>query len=161
MDRPVKIAAFWPDDEAGIARARAIRVEVFVDEYGVIEELDADPLDTAPNTVHLVAWDASGDLGTARVVADADRDDVVHFTRVAVRAEARVRGVGRALMHRCEEVALAVGRRRGLDRVTADLSVMDHAADFYRAAGYTVGAEAYIQVRIPHRRAHKLLGAVT
>lgn len=153
----IHVSEFGPHDAAGIARARAIRVEVFVGQFAVTETEEYDDLDTAPGTVHVVAWDAAGDLGTARIVADAEHDDVVHFTRVAVRTEGRGRGVGRALMERCEEVAIAAGRRRGLDRVTAELSVMEHAAGFYRALGYTVGPEVHVEVRIPHRRAAKTL----
>lgn len=145
------------DDHDGIEYARAVRTEVFVDEFAITPDEEFDLLDTAAETVHVVAVDATGAVGTARLVTDPVRAGVVHITRVAVRSRARGSGVGKAMMETLERIAVeehAVGRPPA---VRLELSVMDHAVGFYEALGYSIGADRYPEVRIWHRRAEKTL----
>lgn len=144
-------------DSAGIERARTIRREVFVDELGVTVDEEFDELDDRPGTVHVLAVDDGVGVGTARLLPDWNGGGAVRVTRVAVVAEARGRGVGRALMGAVERIAWdehSIGAPR---RVRLDLSVMEPAVPFYRSLGYTVDDEWHLEVRIPHHRARKEL----
>jgi predicted GNAT family N-acyltransferase len=144
-------------DQAGIDRARKLRHEVFVDEFDVTADEEYDDLDHRDTTVHLLATRHGADVGTARLVSDAERPGVVHITRVAVQQAARRSGAGRALMGALEGIALAEFGRGDPPRVRVELSVMEQAAPFYRALGYTVGEDRHVEVRIWHRLAHKEL----
>ncbi|MDX5317791.1 MAG: GNAT family N-acetyltransferase, partial [Actinomycetes bacterium] len=78
----------------------------------------------------------------------------VHVGRVAVRATARGRGVGAALMSHLEGVAIARhGVRRGDDLVVlVALSAQEHAIGFYTRLGYSlVPGERYLDAGIWHR----------
>lgn len=142
-------------DRVGFARARAVRHEVFVDEFDVTVAEEYDDLDHRDDTVHVVAVVDGVDVGTARLVCGPARPGVVHFTRVAVRTTARGSGVGRAMMDALETIALAEFAHGDPRTVRVELSVMEHAAPFYRELGYTVGEDRHVEVHIWHRMAHK------
>lgn len=145
------------DDRAGLARVHAVRFEVFVGEFAITAEEEIDDLDERPGVVHVLAVDDGEDLGTARLVGDAEHPGIVHMTRVAVRAKARGRGVGQAVMEALEDVArdeYAVGDPPA---VRVELSAMETAVPFYRALGYEIGDDRWLEVRIPHRAAVKVL----
>ncbi|HVX19159.1 MAG TPA: GNAT family N-acetyltransferase [Acidimicrobiales bacterium] len=146
-------------DDAGVARARVIRFEVFVDEQDVRPDEELDDLDHTPGTVHLLAvdTDTGDDLGTVRLLSDPAQPGVVHVTRVAVRRDARRRGVGRLLMDAAEERAL-VDHGGGEPRsVRLELSVQEAALDFYGALGYEIGDRRYVSARIWHRDAVRVV----
>lgn len=145
-------------DQRGIDRARALRHEVFVDEFDVTVAEEYDDLDHLAGTVHALATVDGEDVGTARLVDDPDRPGVVHITRVAVRSAARRSGAGRSLMRMLESIAVAEFAHGEPPRVRVELSVMEHAAPFYRSLGYTIGEARHVEVRIWHRMAHKELG---
>ncbi|HLS13729.1 MAG TPA: GNAT family N-acetyltransferase [Beutenbergiaceae bacterium] len=142
----------------GLARAHALRWEVFVTEQGVLAAEELDGRDELPGTVHLVAVDSTGqDVGTARLLADPDRPGVVHVTRVAVSSTARGRGVGRALMADAERIALAEYATGTPPSVRVELSAQESAIAFYAALGYDIGVERYLDARIWHRDAVRTL----
>lgn len=145
------------EDAAGLARVRAVRFEVFVGEFAITAEEELDDLDEAPGVVHVLAVDGAEDLGTARLVSDAAHPGVVHMTRVAVRANARGRGVGRAVMEALEQLAWAEHAVGDPPAVRLELSAMETAVPFYRSLGYEIGEDRYLEVRIPHRAATKVL----
>ncbi len=113
--------------------ALAIRQAVFVGEQGVPPEEEIDVHDrTDPATVHALALDPSAEeaaaLGAGRFyVLDPQ---TVQIGRMAVRANARGRGVGNALL----AALVAEAKQRGFRR--AHLHAQTHAAEFYRKAGF-------------------------
>lgn len=140
-----------------LERARRIRREVFVDEFGVTEDEEYDDRDEAPDTVHVVAVDGDVDVGTARLVVDGGKRGVVHITRVAVSRRARGRGAGRAMMSTLEEIARSEYAVGDPPHVRIELSVMEHAVGFYAGLGYEVSDERHLEVRIWHHYACKVL----
>jgi predicted GNAT family N-acyltransferase len=95
-------------------------------------------------------------VGSAPLIAPVG---VVHVGRVAVRSAGRGLGVGRALMAAVEDVALADhGVRCGEVRsVRVELSAQESAIGFYRALGYEVADHRYLDARIWHRDAHRVV----
>ncbi len=109
--------------------ALAIRTAVFVEEQGVPPEEEIDDHDRSDGAAaHALALDAARIVGAGRFyLLDAA---TVQIGRMAVRREARGRGVGAALL----AALVAEARRRGLAR--AHLHAQTHAMAFYRKAGF-------------------------
>ncbi len=154
MTTPVTIERLHGPE--GLPRVHALRWQVFVEEQGVRPEEELDGLDGPEHAVHLVALAGGRDVGTARMLIDARRPGTVHATRVAVLREARGLGVGRALMEALERIALAEHADHG--RVRVELSAQESAIPFYAALGYRIGEDRYLDARIWHRDAVKVLG---
>ena len=117
---------------------RAVRRAVFVVEQGVPEALEFDAADLS--SLHALAEDAAGTpIGCARLLADG------HIGRVAVLAQWRGRGVGRALMQSLIERAAARG----------DLAVIVNAQvqamPFYARDGFVATGDAFLEAGIAHR----------
>jgi predicted GNAT family N-acyltransferase len=129
--------------------ARAIRERVFVAEQGVALEEEWDEHD-APGaaTLHLVAFEDARAVGCARV---RSRGDAVKIERVAVLAERRGDGLGRALMEAAERAARQRGRRRLV--LHAQLAVIP----FYERLGFEAHGPAFQEAGIPHRAMAKTL----
>lgn len=124
----------WEQFEAA---AREIRFEVFVGEQAVPADMELDRYD--PVCVHALAFDGSGRaLGTGRLLPDS------HIGRVAVRREARARGVGAAIMREL----MSAAARRGDAQV--ELSSQLQAEPFYLKLGFARAGEPYDEVGIPH-----------
>jgi len=142
---------------ADMAAAYAIREEVFVGEQGVTLEEEHDDLDTAPTTTHVLAVADDGTpVGTARLLSDPAHPGVVHVGRVAVRSAGRGLGVGRALMDALEGIALDEHADDG-GHVRVELSAQETAIGFYEALGYEIAPERYLDARIWHRDAVRIL----
>jgi predicted GNAT family N-acyltransferase len=146
--------------------AFAVRRVVFVDEQDVDERLEWDDWDDADETTHFVAYagvddatdgDASegGEAGERPVGAarlrpkDPDVGAVGKVERVAVLAEARESGAGRALMNALE----ALGRDRGFEQFL--LHSQTHAAGFYERLGYDRFGDEFDEAGIPHVKMRK------
>lgn len=149
-------------DEADMAAALRIREEVFVREQGVTIEEERDALDPLPSTTHVLAIAPEGEpVGTARVLSDPEHPGLVHVGRVAVLRSGRGLGVGRALMAEIERLALAehaIATAAGR-QVRVELSAQESAIPFYEALGYEVADDRYLDARIWHRDASKVLTA--
>ena len=121
-------------------QAEPIRYAVFVDEQKVPAEIELDAWD--PQCVHALAFDARDGgavaVGTGRLLPDG------HIGRMAVRQEARGRGVGTALLR----VLMDEARRRG--HVDAVLSAQTHAVPFYEREGFRAEGGVYDDAGIPH-----------
>jgi predicted GNAT family N-acyltransferase len=118
---------------------RRVRFTVFVDEQKVPPELEMDDRDTA--CLHWLARDSAGvAVGTVRL--DIEKDGKVG--RLAVLAEARRGGVGRALMERLHESA----RDHGLTSVWCHAQTS--AVAFYSRLGYRVISEPFDEAGIEH-----------
>ena len=121
------------------ADIRRVRFTVFVDEQKVPAELEMDDRDGG--CLHWLARDAAGAaVGTVRL--DVEKDGKVG--RLAVLAEARRRGVGRALMEQLHTAA----RERGLAKVWCHAQTA--AVPFYRRVGYRVISEPFDEAGIEH-----------
>lgn len=137
-----------------LAEAWHIRRLVFIDEQGVTEEEEIDGLDEVPTTHHVLVRDADGaPVGTARLLID--EPGLVHIGRVAVLEHLRDQGVGRILMDALEQIAAAECAADGQVRI--ELSAQVSAIDFYRRLGYEIAPEQYLDARILHQDAHKVI----
>lgn len=126
------------DFAADQAAIRGIRFRVFVDEQNVPAEIEIDDRD--PHCIHLLAFDGTEAVGTARI----DLDRAGKIGRLAVRANRRRRGVGRALMQRCHAIAAA----HGLSEVWCHAQVS--AVSFYASLGYEATGEPFDEAGIEH-----------
>lgn len=126
------------DWESASKQLIALRTEVFIVEQHVPPELEWDGLDAS--AVHLVAVDMSGRaIGCARILQAGT------IGRMAVKADWRRQGIGRALLHH----AIAVCTRHGWTNIA--LSAQTHAIPFYEKSGFIVTSEVYMDAGIPHR----------
>lgn len=127
-----------------------VRWEVFVREQGVPVVLEVDARDFRPDVVHLVALDASGRaLGVVRVIPDGGGH--FHLGRLAVRREARGRGIGAELVRAVHALLLAqAGTWAGPGPVVV-LDAQVQAIGFYEALGYTrTPGEVFLDAGIEH-----------
>ena len=138
-------------DEDMVA-AFALRHEVFVVGQDVPPELERDDLDTAAD--HVVAVDGERTVGTGRLVngrigADlqlepATPGTVATIGRMAVAADVRGAGVGRALLD------ALVDRARALGLPAVELHAQLHAKAFYERAGFVPFGDVYLEAGIEH-----------
>jgi len=119
-------------------QARQVREAVFVEEQKVPLNLEMDEHDTSSR--HVIACDADGGaIGTGRLLADG------HIGRMAVLADWRGKGVGRALLERLLEEAFAKEMRQ------LALHAQTQAAGFYRRFGFVEEGPEFMEAGIPHR----------
>lgn len=128
-----------------LAACRALRRAVFIDEQGVPEALEWDGLDAVAR--HFLAFESAPasqpvPLGTARMRIV---DGLAKAERVAVRRDARRRGIGRLLMRAIE----AHARLRGLPAIVLHAQVT--AIPFYERLGYRAHGEVFLDAGIDHR----------
>ena len=116
---------------------RDVRRAVFVVEQGVPEALEFDAADLA--SIHALAHAAGAPIGCARLLADG------HIGRVAVLAQWRGRGVGRALM----QTLIARAAARGDATVIVNAQVQ--AMPFYARDGFVATGDAFLEAGIAHR----------
>ena len=116
-----------------------LRHAVFCDEQGVPEREELDGRDH--EGIHLVAVEGGELLGTCRVLLVGR---TAQFSRLAVRADARRRGIATALLEEAElETRLAGGRRLVLHAQT-------YAQTLYEKAGYTPRGSVFREAGIEH-----------
>lgn len=138
---PVEIVEFGVEagswDELHEA-ACAVREAVFVVEQKVPREIELDEHDTTSR--HVLASDGDGSpIGTGRLLPDG------HIGRMAVLAEWRGKGVGRALLERLLEEAAGLGMRH------LALHAQTQATGFYRRFGFVEEGPEFMEAGIPHR----------
>jgi len=128
-----------PRDKRELAAALALREEVFCGEQGVTLEGDRDGCDG--EALHLVAV---GDdvIGTCRMLIEPG--GTAKFGRLCVRASARGRGVGAALLQAAEAEARAAGA------VRVGMHAQTGALQLYERAGYTPYGERFDEEGIEH-----------
>ena len=119
------------------ADAMPLREQIFVIEQKVPAELEMDEFDAVSH--HAVAFDAAGQaIGTGRLLPDG------HIGRMAVSAEWRGQGVGRALLlHLMDEARVRDYRELRLNAET-------HAANFYQQFGFAQVGGEFIEAGIAH-----------
>ncbi|MBN2498959.1 MAG: GNAT family N-acetyltransferase [Deltaproteobacteria bacterium] len=124
-----------------------VREAVFVREQGVPAREEWDGRDAG--CVHLLAEVDGRAAGTARILP-AGRGEA-KIGRMAVVAEQRGRGVGRALM----EEALRLCRARGWSELRLDAQTQ--AVAFYARFGFEARGEVFLDAGIPHREMRRAL----
>lgn len=124
------------------AAALAVRREVFVEEQGVPESRERDGRDD--EAVHVVGFDGDGDEPVTVARLRRLDGDVAKAERVAVVADRRGEGLGRAVMAVVE--ATAAGRGCEALELHAQLPV----AGFYERLGYEREGEEFEDAGIPH-----------
>lgn len=143
-------AAFFvepADYRTDLDALRAVRETVFVIEQKVPLEEEWDEYD--PVCEHVLARDTSGvPIGTARMTRDGK------IGRIAVIAEWRSKGVGKAMVQSLLDQAVALG----LGEVR--LNAQTGALDFYRRFGFTDVGERFMEAGIEHQAMHLDLAPV-
>jgi len=138
---PVDIVEFGVEagswSELG-GQARQVRDAVFVEEQKVPRDIEWDEYDSSSR--HVIARDSDGGaIGTGRLLPDG------HIGRMAVLADWRGKGVGRALLERLLEGA----RLRGHAHLA--LHAQTQASGFYRRFGFVEEGPEFMEAGIPHR----------
>jgi len=125
------------DWTAAQARARPIRVAVFVEEQDVPLDLEWDEFDEVSE--HALAVDAAGRaVATGRLLPDG------HIGRMAVLRDARGAGAGAAVLR----ALMARARARGM--TVLRLNAQTHAAPFYARFGFRACGDEFLEAGIPH-----------
>ena len=131
--------------DAELESARALRLEVFVREQGVPEELELDSLDT--EAVHAVALDGDEVVGTGRLVQLSSGSGLIG--RMAVGSAFRRRGIGSRLLACLETEAQSLG----IQHIT--LHAQTYVRPFYQLAGYIEIGTTFQEAGIEHIRMDK------
>lgn len=140
------------DTQEKLKEAFRIRLEVFVDEQQVPEDLEMDEYDVSPDAArHLLVVTNDGiPAATGRFIEY--KPDTAKMQRIAVRKPFRGKGTGRELMSALEKWAKDEGFTYSL------LDAQCHAETFYQKLGYeTISPETFLDAGIPHVRMKKKL----
>ncbi|WP_454044853.1 GNAT family N-acetyltransferase [Corynebacterium sp. Marseille-Q2516] len=122
-----------------------LRVDVYVAEQAT-PYAEIDDTDAHPDTLHLRSLNSDGRLiGCARLFPPPGRDDDIHFGRLVIAADARHAGLGSDMVR----YALEVVRERFPGRGVT-LEAMATLQDFYRALGFHVSGEEYLDTGVAH-----------
>jgi predicted GNAT family N-acyltransferase len=133
--------------EAELEAALELRHRVFCLEQGVPKREEIDGRDG--EAVHLVAVGEDGRvLGTCRLLFV---DRTLQFSRPAVDADARRRGVATLLLREADREARAAGARRIV------LHAQTYARELYTAAGYEERGRVFVEAGIEHVAMEKRL----
>ena len=127
------------EGEEEMAALIELRHEVFCEEQGVPVREELDGRDH--EAMHLVAISCTDVLATCRLLFVGA---TVQFSRLAVRASARRRGIASALLERADEEARAGGARRLV------LHAQTYARSLYDQAGYEPRGRVFMEAGIEH-----------
>lgn len=129
-------------------QALSVRRRVFIEEQQVPEDLEIDEHDADPATVtsclHVLARLDGRPVATARLLLD-EGDGHMHIGRVAVLADKRGLGLGRAVMLALHDLA----RERNATSIT--LGAQLQAIGFYERLGYRAYGDVFLDAGIEHR----------
>jgi len=129
-------------DDPAFEDAMAVRIEVFVEEQGVPEEIERDEYEA--ESEHFVAYrdsEQTDAVGTTRL---REKDGVAKIERVAVLQSARGEDWGRKLMAAAEDHA----REQGFDE--ALLHAQTQVQGFYETLGYRTVGDEFDEAGIAH-----------
>jgi predicted GNAT family N-acyltransferase len=119
--------------------ALALRHDVFCIEQGVPEHEELDGRDS--DGIHLIAIAGEQLVGTCRLLLVGR---TVQFSRLAVRADARRRGIATALLEVADSEARTAGARRLV------LHAQTYARSLYENAGYRPRGAVFSEAGIEH-----------
>ena len=131
------------------ADALALRHDVFCLEQGVPEHEELDGRDDAASAIHLIAVEHGEVLGVCRLLIVGA---TAQFSRLAVRVDARRRGIASALLRLADDETLAAGA----DRLV--LHAQTYARLLYERAGYRPRGRVFVEAGIEHIAMEKRLG---
>jgi predicted GNAT family N-acyltransferase len=123
-----------------------LRHQVFCREQGVPEHEETDGRDH--DAVHMVAVADGRIVGTCRLLLVGS---TAQFSRLAVSAEQRRRGVASALLQAAEDETRAAGGRRLV------LHAQTYARELYDRAGYRARGRVFMEAGIEHIAMEKAL----
>jgi predicted GNAT family N-acyltransferase len=132
--------------EDEMAAVLELRHDVFCLEQGVPAHEELDGRDS--EAVHLVAIADGELLGTCRLLFVGT---TAQFSRLAVRKEARRRGIATALLDAAEAETRAAGGRRLV------LHAQTYARELYELAGYRPRGREFTEAEIEHIAMEKQL----
>ena len=121
--------------------AHVIRRRVFIEEQSVPEDIELD--DDDAHAFHVLAILDGAAVGCGRFVAHGDE---VKIGRMAVLANLRTHGIGRAILESLMRAAKEQGYRLAI--LHAQLT----AEEFYLKCGYRPVGEVFEEAGIPHRK---------
>jgi predicted GNAT family N-acyltransferase len=129
-------------------QALGVRRRVFIEEQRVPEGLEIDEHDRDPagvtTALHVLVRLDGEPVATGRLLLD-DSQGGLHVGRVAVLAEHRRTGLGRAVMLALHDLA----RERAATSIT--LAAQLHAIAFYQRLGYVARGGVFLDAGIEHR----------
>ncbi|MCF7757784.1 GNAT family N-acetyltransferase [Paenibacillus xylanexedens] len=120
----------------------AIRTAIFVEEQGVpaTDEFDAyDTLDAEARHILLYVDGVPAASSRLRIV-----EQVAKLERICVMLDYRKHGLGRVLIDKLEQMAIADGLEK------AKLHAQVQASGFYERLGYAPASEVFMEDGIPH-----------
>lgn len=126
-------------DQREMRAALALRHDVFCVEQGVPEHEELDGRDH--DGIHLVAMDGDDLVGTCRILLIGK---TAQFSRLAVRASARRRGIATALLEAADAETRSAGGRRLV------LHAQTYAQSLYEQAGYRHRGNVFREAGIEH-----------
>lgn len=129
-----------------MAAVLELRHDVFCVEQGVPEHEELDGRDS--QSIHLVAVQDDQLLGTCRVLMVGS---TAQFSRLAVRASARRRGIATALLRAADTETRAAGGRRLV------LHAQTYARSLYERNGYRPRGRVFTEAEIEHIAMEKRL----
>ena len=129
--------ASTPEEMAGL---RSLREEVFIQEQGVLEELEWDDYDAT--CLHAVAWNGKDVIGTGRLVLLGNGEGQIG--RMAVLMALRRIGIGAEVLRFLEQEA------RDMGVVQVLLHAQGYVAKFYRGHGYREEGDPFLEAGIRH-----------
>lgn len=129
------------ENDLEFEQACKIRMEVFVREQNVPEEIELDEYDKIAD--HVVAYRNGEPVGCGRVFLQGD---YAKIGRVAVLPQERKKGTGKLI---CEEL-ISIAREKGAKKFVLDAQV--RAAGFYQKLGFSVTSDVFMEAGIEHVR---------
>jgi predicted GNAT family N-acyltransferase len=129
-----------------VTAALALREQVFCGEQGVSFEADQDGRD--PEATHIVAVEDGVVIGTCRLLF---RGRMARLGRLAVVLDRRGDGIGAAILHEADAVAMA----RGAEAIS--LHAQTYAKTLYEQAGYDEHGPTFVEEGIEHVAMEKRL----
>lgn len=133
------IQAVWLKGSDDLRQAIDIRMQVFVNEQGVPEELEVDEIDAVAE--HVLVYDGDIPVATGRLFLENDR---YMLGRVAVLKEFRGQGIGDLVMR------MLLLRAFDLGAEEVYIHAQTQALNFYKKLGFSVYGEPFEEAGIPH-----------
>lgn len=124
--------------------ASTIRIAVFVEEQGFVEEFD----EADHESIHLVAFDGKQAIGTCRYHKYTDEGCYL-IGRIAVSRTHRGQGIGGKLVTEAERQIQALGGSR------AHIGAQVRAMPFYESLGYIPAGDRYMDEHVEHQGMEK------